>query len=173
MKKIINSILHRFKEDSLTKRTELVDRTVEYKELKDIKTGLVFWAEEPESSLLLKKLVQKMPGVKFDKLCFVPAGVELLETDDMVVLRNEDLAFGGKILNDRLHTVLARKYDLLMDFTSVSSAMIQYVLTTSQAACIVGMKKEGGSADIVVDGVRGPMEFIDRLTEILAQIKKY
>ncbi len=43
MKKIINNILYRFKEDSLAKRTELVGRTISYKELKEIKTCLVFY----------------------------------------------------------------------------------------------------------------------------------
>lgn len=173
MKKIINTILHRFKEDSLTKRSGLVDRNVGYKGLKEIKDCLVFWQADPESEQWIAELNRQMPGVRLDKLCFVPTGVEFLETDDMVTFRNEELGFGGKIQNERLHTVLSRNHDLLLDLTPISNAMIQYVLTTSQACCIAGMKKEGGVADIIVDGVKQPVEFIKELTKILAEINKY
>ncbi len=108
MKKIINNILYRFKEDSLAKRTELVGRTISYKELKEIKTCLVFYTagEEPQAGIeILKK---KMPGVKFVKLCFVPAGIEVTESDNLVVFRYEELGFGGKIQNERLYKELSK-----------------------------------------------------------------
>lgn len=173
MKKIINNILHRFKEDSLAKRKELKDRKVEYKGLKDIHTCLVFWIAGEEDKGALKNLYEQMKHVEFDKLCFVKEGAEFLEADNVVTLRNEDLGFGGKIQNERLYSLLSREYDLLIDLTGTSNVMINYVLTNSQAACIAAMKKEGGTADFIVDGVAGQKEFIDRLIELLAQINKY
>lgn len=173
MKKIINNILHRFKEDSLAKRKDLSDRIIEYKDLKEIRRGLVFWTAEDGQSAWQKRLSVRMKEVKFDKLCFVPSGTEMLETDDMVTLCNEDLGFGGKIQNDRLHDILAKKYDLLIDLTSSSNVLINYVLTNSQAHCIAGMRKEGSVADIILDEVAGPADFIDKLSDILAEINKY
>ena len=173
MKNIINSILQRFKEGALARRTGLSNRTVAYKGLEEIETCLVLWQATSEPSSWVEELKKRMPGVKLDKLCFVPAEAELLTTNDVVTFREEELGFGGRILNDRLLAVLAHKYDLLLDFTSVSNVMIQYVLTNSQAHCIVGMKKAGGKADIIVDGVKGPLEFIDGLIKVLAEINKY
>lgn len=171
MKKIINNILHRFKEDSLARRTEGVDRKLEYKTLPEIKTGLVFWMAGQEEKKWMRLLEERMKGVKFDKLCFVPDDTEVLETDDMVTLRNQELGFGGKIQNERLHDLLSRKYDLLIDFTPVANAMINYVLSNSRAHCITGMKKEGAVADITLDGSASPVEFINNLTKVLSEIK--
>ena len=172
MKKIITNILHRFKEDSLSKRVDGGERKVEYKEKKEIKKCLVFWTAGDGQELWLKKTIACFPGVKIEKLCFVPAGVELLETDDMVSMRNEELGFGGKIQNPHLHHILAQKYDLLLDLNVVSNALINYVLTNSQASCIMAMKKENGIADVVIDGVSEPLEFIERASELLSEIKK-
>lgn len=173
MKKIIDNILHRWKEDALVKRTGAVARNASYKELKEIKSCLVFWTAENGKNIWFNKLQESFKGVKIDKLCFLPAGVEMLETDDMVMLRNEDLKFKGVIENQHLLALLREKYDLLIDFTANSNALINYVLTNTHAACIVSMKKESSEADIVIDGVAGPVEFIEQLTGILSAIKKY
>lgn len=173
MKKIINNILHRFKEDSLSRRTELVDRTLAYKELKEIRTCLLFYTAGAEPQAGFEILKKKMPEVKFRKLGFVPSGVEVGEADDLVTFRNEELGFGGRIQNDHLYKELSREYDLLVDFTALSNAMTQYVLTNSKAHCIIGMKKEGTIADIIIDEVKEPQEFAIKLTGLLAEIKRY
>ncbi len=173
MKKIINNILYRFKEGSLAKRTELVGRTISYKELKEIKTCLVFYTagEEPQAGIeILKK---KMPGVKFVKLCFVPAGIEVTESDNLVVFRYEELGFGGKIQNERLYKELSKEYDLLVDFTAVSNVMTQFVLNNSKAHCIVGMKREGAVGEIIIDGVNNQQELAIKLTALLAAINRF
>ncbi|MEG0795580.1 MAG: hypothetical protein RR397_03585 [Odoribacter sp.] len=173
MKKIINNILHRFKEDSLSKRNEAVERIVEYQSLKDIKTCLIFWVADANQNEWLRQFIQHFPNVKINKLCFISSGVEMLVTDDIVVMHNEDLGFGGKIQNDSLLAMLKERYDLFVDLTTVSNAMIDYVLLNSQAKCIVGMKKEGARADITIDSVSGQLEFIDKLAEILVKVNKY
>lgn len=173
MKKILNNILYRFKEDSLYKHKELTNRKIEYKNIREIKTGIVFWTAGGDIEEWCKHLSKHFKEVKFDRLCFVPSGTEILETDHMVALRNEDLGFGGKIQNKRLHELLTKKYDLFIDLTTVSNALVQYVLGNTQAGCIVGMKKEGKMADIVVDGVFETIEFIDQLADLLAEIKTY
>lgn len=173
MKKIINNILHRFKEDSLAKRTELVDRALVYKELKEIRTCLLFYTAGAEPQASFEILKKKMPEVNFRKLCFDLSGVEMAEADDVVVFRKEELGFGGKIQNEHLYKELSREYDLLVDFTTLSNAMTQYVLTNSKAHCIIGMKKEGAIADIMVDEVKEPQEFAIKLTGLLAEIKRY
>ena len=173
MKKIINNILHRFKEDLLSKRKGLVDRTVMYKSLKELKTCLVFWTAGSDIQSYSKALKNNLQEVKLDQLCYVPAGAEMLETDNIVTLRDEDLGFGGKIQNERLYTVLANEYDLLIDLTVKCNTMVRYVLTNNHACCIVGMKREGEKADILVDGVESPIDFIEKLRGLLADIKRY
>ena len=157
MKKILNNLLHRLKEDSLNKRVGNSTREVEYKEKREIKTCLVFWSADTDQNKWFRKLESDFAGVKMDKLCFIPDGIEMLETDDLVAVRNADLGFGGKIRNGRLIAMLGCKYDLFID----------------QASCIVGMKKEGGVADIVIDEVTEPFGLVNKLNVILSGINKY
>ena len=111
--------------------------------------------------------------VKMDKLCFIPDGIEMLETDDLVAVRNADLGFGGKIRNGRLIAMLGCKYDLFIDLNKETTALIKFVLQHTQASCIVGMKKEGGVADIVIDEVTEPFGLVNKLNVILSGINKY
>ena len=106
MKKILNNLLHRLKEDSLNKRVGNSTREVEYKEKREIKTCLVFWSADTDQNKWFRKLESDFAGVKMDKLCFIPDGIEMLETDDLVAVRNADLGFGGKIRNGRLIAML-------------------------------------------------------------------
>ena len=114
MKKILNNLLHRLKEDSLNKRVGNSTREVEYKEKREIKTCLVFWSADTDQNKWFRKLESDFAGVKMDKLCFIPDGIEMLETDDLVAVRNADLGFGGKIRNGRLIAMLGCKYDLFI-----------------------------------------------------------
>lgn len=171
--KIIDNILHRIKEDSLSKKTDTAERVLEYKELAAIKTCLVFWVADYEQSVWLKKLADKLKGVKMDKLCFIPKGVEAIISDDIISIRNEDLSFGGKIQNDRLPAVITKEYDLLIDLSTLSNGLIVHCLTNSLAHCKVGMKKEGFEADIIIDEVSDPLVFIDELFAFLSKIKNY
>lgn len=173
MKKIINNILYRLKEDSLAKRLDGVERSAEYKGFKDIRRCLVFWTASPNERKWIKSVRDHFAEAKIEKLCFVPNGMEVPESDDVVFMRSEDLGFGGKIQNERLLGVLKKKYDLLIDLTGEANVLGNYVLTHSQAACTAGMKKEGGIADLIVDGVSTPLEFIDKLTELLSKINRY
>lgn len=173
MKKIINNIIHRIKEDSLSKRKETVERQAVYKGLKSIKSALVIWSVCKEQADWLKKLTVDFPAVKFDKLCYVPAKEELSAPADALVLRNEDLGFGGKILNEGLPAVLAKRYDILIDFSTESNTILNYVSLNSKAMCKVSMEHEGGGYDLIIKGVAEPLAFIDKLKEILSEIKEY
>lgn len=173
MKKILNNLLHRLKEDLLNKRMKNTTREVEYKGKKEIKTCLVFWSAGTDPCEWSRQLDVDFAGVKIDRLCFIPDGVEMLETDGLVTMRNVDLGFRGKIQNERLLSILGRKYDLLIDLTKETTALIKFVLHHIQASCIVGMKKEGGVADIVIDEVTEPSDFVNKLNIILSGINKY
>ena len=78
MKKILNNLLHRLKEDSLNKRVGNSTREVEYKEKREIKTCLVFWSADTDQNKWFRKLESDFAGVKMDKLCFIPDGIEML-----------------------------------------------------------------------------------------------
>lgn len=173
MKKIFNNIIHRIKEDSLAKRQEAVARRTEYKELKSIKTGLVIWSANSGQIECLDKLAAGLKGVKFDRLCYMSPKECDSEPVNTLVLRNEDLGFGGKIQNNRLPEMLNCPYDLLVDLSTESNVQLNYVLLNSQALCKIGMNREGGAYDIVIDGVSAPLPFIDKLIEILSDIKEY
>ena len=133
MKKILNNLLHRLKEDSLNKRVGNSTREVEYKEKREIKTCLVFWSADTDQNKWFRKLESDFAGVKMDKLCFIPDGIEMLETDDLVAVRNADLGFGGKIRNGRLIAMLGCKYDLFIDLNKETTALIKFVLQHTQA----------------------------------------
>ena len=163
MKKILNNLLHRLKEDSLNKRVGNSTREVEYKEKREIKTCLVFWSADTDQNKWFRKLESDFAG----------DGIEMLETDDLVAVRNADLGFGGKIRNGRLIAMLGCKYDLFIDLNKETTALIKFVLQHTQASCIVGMKKEGGVADIVIDEVTEPFGLVNKLNVILSGINKY
>ena len=164
MKKILNNLLQRVGNST---------REVEYKEKREIKTCLVFWSADTDQNKWFRKLESDFAGVKMDKLCFIPDGIEMLETDDLVAVRNADLGFGGKIRNGRLIAMLGCKYDLFIDLNKETTALIKFVLQHTQASCIVGMKKEGGVADIVIDEVTEPFGLVNKLNVILSGINKY
>ncbi len=172
MKKIIDSILHRFKERALKKKVR-EDREVEYKSLKEMKSGLIFWTVEEREVDWQKELKGRWEGIRFDRLCFVPDGVECSEGPEVVRLYKGDLGFGGKIRNERLLELLAREYDLLIDLNKSATPIVNYVLANSRAHLIVGGRKEGGIADIRVAGAKEPRLFLNELSEILAEIKKF
>ena len=161
MKKILYNLLHRLKEDSLNKRDGNSTREVEYKEKREIKTCRVCWSADTDQNKWSRKLESDFAGVKMDKLCFIPDGIEMLETDDLVAVRNADLGFGGKIRNGRLIAMLGCKYDLFIDLNKETTALIKFVLQHTQPSCIVGMKKEGGVADRVIDGVTEPLGLLN------------
>lgn len=173
MKKILNNLFHRLKEESLNKRVGDRHREVEYKDKEKIRTCLVFWTADAEQDKWLRKLKFCFAGVKIDKLCFVPDGIEMQETDRMLAMRNADLGFGGKILNERLTAMLGSRYDLFIDLNTETTALVRFILQHTQSSCIVGMKKEGGVADLVIDGATGPLDLIDKLNVILSGINKY
>lgn len=173
MKKILNNIIHRIKEDSLVKRQESVVRSSEYKELKSVRTGLIVWSVAEGQADWLKKISEYLPEVKFDKLCYMPSKSAVPELLGAFVIKNEDLGFGGKILNSKLPDVLERQYDLLIDLSTESNVLLNYVLLSSKALCKVGMNRSCGERDITIEGVSEPLEFIDKLVEILSSIKKY
>ncbi|MDE6451252.1 MAG: hypothetical protein K2L23_03005 [Odoribacter sp.] len=173
MKKIINNILSRLKEDSLAKRIELAERIVSYKELDKLRTCLLFYTAGEEPKGAIEVLKKKMPGVKFGKLCFVPSGTEITETEHVVFFRYEELGFGGKIQNESLYEELSKEYDLLVDFTATSNVMTQFVLSNSKAHCIVGMKREGAVGEILIDGAKDQRGFAVELVNLLAGINSY
>ena len=151
MKKILNNLLHRLKEDSLNKRVGNSTREVEYKEKREIKTCLVFWSADTDQNKWFRKLESDFAGVKMDKLCFIPDGIEMLETDDLVAVRNADLGFGGKIRNGRLIAMLGCKYDLFIDLNKETTALIKFV----------------------IDEVTEPFGLVNKLNVILSGINKY
>ncbi len=169
--KMIDNMLTRMKEKALAKTITDRRREVEYKNLSDVKSCLVCWTANANQLVWLKTLKSKMKDVEIERLCYISQGYEMIESDDMVCVRNENLGFGGKIQNDRLQAILAKKYDMLIDLSVKSNVMINYMVTTSQAKCKIGMKREGIDTDIVIDGGLEPLLFIENMFEILSRLK--
>ena len=107
MKQIFKGVFHRMKESSLLKRMGEVKRDKEFHNADTMKTCLIFWVANREDGEWMKKLTKGLKGVKIHKLCFVPDSFSLTPQQDIVYVRNEDLGFGGKILNTDLPPVLA------------------------------------------------------------------
>lgn len=173
MKKIINSLLHRMKEDSLAKKMTEAERTKEYKGLESMKHGLVFWVADEQETTWLNHLADKFPGLKTDKLCLIPDTGQKSAQEGVIFVRKEDLMFGGKIQNEGLKRVLSENYDILIDLSLVSDVMTDYILKNSQAVCKVGVPKENYEADIMLEGVADTADFIEKLYEVLSKLKKY
>lgn len=173
MKKILNNIIYKIKEDSLVKRQGSVERCSEYKGLKSVRTGLIIWSGADEQAEWLEKISECLRDVKFDKLCYMPPKVTAPNPVNALIIKNEDLGFGGKILNTQLPDLLGRQYDLLIDLSTESNTLLNYVLLNSKALCKVGMNRDGGERDITIVGVSQQLEFIDKLTEVLSGIKEY
>lgn len=172
MKQIIHKFFHRMKEDSLKKTGER-KRVKEYPEIASVKSCLVVWSAKETQEEHLKHLERKLPQVKLDKICFLPEGYETVQSDNVTYVKDEELGFGGKILNERLPQLLDKDYDLLVDMSEGANVMVEYILKNSLAKCKVGMKKESFEADLILDGVSGVSDFIDKLFEVLAKIKRY
>lgn len=172
MKKILNNILHRIKEDSLNRCNEQVERQVEYKNMQEVKKCLAFWKAHADQNKWIRHLKACFPGVRVELLCFAPDETEMSEMGNVAVMRNEDLGFGGKIQNKQLLDLLEQRYDLFVDLTMETTSLTNYVLTHTRSSCIAGMKKEGGKADIVIDDVSEPIQFISALKDILSEINK-
>lgn len=173
MKKIFSNIIHKFKEDSLSKREELKDRVLEYKELAEVKSSVVFWsAEMPNIDILLDKL-SVLLGKNMMKVCFIPDKVISVVPVNTLSLRNEDLGFGGKILNQELLKLLENRFDVLIDLSSTSTTLCDYVLKNIQASCKIGIEKEGFQNDIILVGVENENDFIVQLEQIWKNLKKY
>lgn len=173
MKQIIKHIFHRMKEDSLARKTTEAQREKKYHSLHWVKNGLVFWIGGSEEAAWLKAVREKFSGVKMDKICFIPPSYQGILTEDTTYIKTEDLAFGGKIMNDRLFQVLEKPYDLLIDLTTESNVLIDYILKNSRAKCKIGMPKDNFEADIVLEGSRDTVDFIGRISGMLADLKEY
>lgn len=173
MKQIIHKIFHRIKEDSLVKKTAERKRVKEYPELHAIKSAVVVWCAHENQDSLLKQLHRKLPQVKWEKICFLPEGYQTLQLDHVTYVKDEELGFGGKILNDSLSALLDRDFDLLVDLSEGQNVMVDYILKNSRAKCKAGMRKENFEADLMIDGAADAGDFIEKLFVVLAQLKKY
>ena len=70
MKKILNNLLHRLKEDSLNKRVGNSTREVEYKEKRGDKNLSGVLECRYRSEQMVPEVESDFAGVKMDKLCF-------------------------------------------------------------------------------------------------------
>lgn len=152
---------------------ESVERETEYKELHEIKTCLVFWSENVDQEIWLKKLSEKLKNVRLKKICYIPAGVDNQPVHGIVVVRNGDLGFGGKVQNEGLRALLEESFDLFIDLSPESNALVNYVGMNARADCKIGMKKDNSGADIMIDEVVDPLVFIDEMEKFLSEIKRY
>lgn len=173
MKRIFKGIFHRMKESSLLKKMGEVKRDKEFHNADTMKTCLIFWVAHLQDAEWMKKLTKELKGVKIHKLCFVPGSFSLAPQGDIVYVRNEDLGFGGKILNTDLRRMLNTPYDLLLDLSDRSSALIDYILKTSQAKCKIGKVKDNFESDIMLEEVQHPTELIEGIIQVLSELKKY
>lgn len=174
MKQIIQKIFYRMKQDSLAKKTAEKKRTKQYPDLYAMKNCLIVWCAGDRQEEYLKLFKKRLPPqVKLDKICFLSEGSPVSSWREVVYVKEDELGFGGKILNEQLQILLNKEYDLLVDLSEESNVMIDYILRNSSAKCKAGMKKENFDADLMIDNVSGIPEFIDKLFEVLAKLKRY
>ncbi|MDR1756967.1 MAG: hypothetical protein LBR65_08450 [Culturomica sp.] len=172
MKKILKSIVHRITSDSLKRRAAGVERTKAYQTWEKIHTGLVFWVGDPEEQQWLKEIGRKWAGITLDKLCFLPSPNKEILTDAITYVTGEDLSFSGRIVNEELLRIMETPYDLLLDLTDQSNPLIDYILKGSRAKCKIGVPKENFEADVMIDGVSGPLDLIDKAAVVFSGLKE-
>lgn len=173
MKEMIHKIFFRMKQDSLAKKTVTKEREKQYPDINAMTSCLVVGcAAASGMEEYLKLLKKKLLQVKMDKICFLPEGYPELPVKDVIYIKEEELSFGGKILNEELPVLLDKEYDLLVDLTAESHVVVDYVLRNSLAKCKVGMRKEEPGLDIVIDGVSNTSDFINKLFVVLTKFKK-
>lgn len=173
MKQIIHKIFHRMKEDSLAKKMVEPERKKMVPDMKELKSCLIVWKADEKEGEWLKCLEEKLGKVEKDRVCFIPQGMEKIQADGVVYVKDEELKFGGKILNQQVPGILQKEYDLLIDLSEGGNVMLDYIVKNSRACCKAGMKKEGKNADIMVEGVADVTDFIGRLFIILTKLKRY
>lgn len=173
MKKFIDGMIHSLKEKALSRCHDAVDRNVRYVELAHVKSCLAFSTADEEGKKAVAYLAKKLGNVKMDKLYVVEEETDMVETDNLVLLKKEDLSFGGRIRNERFEAMCGRKYDMLVDLTMLSTPVVKYVYAHTRAAMIAGMKKEGSGADVVVAPAENVTDFVNKLVEVLGTIKQY
>ena len=173
MKKILQNIVHRMASDSLKKKAAGVDRVKVYRKLEKMQTGLVFWVGDPEEQRWLKEIGSRLAGVTMDKLCFVDSGYKDFRMDNITYVTGEDLSFGGKIVNDELLRIMETPYDILLDLTTRSNPLVDYILKGSRAQCKVGICKENFEADVMIDGVRNPQDLIEKVAVVFSELKEH
>lgn len=172
MKNLIDGMIHSLKEKALSKCHDVVDRNVQYVELKHVKSCLAFSTADEEGKKAVAYLAKKLGNVKVDKLYVVEEGTDMIETDNLVLLRKENLSFGGKIRNEFWEAMCGRKYDLAVDLTMLSTPVVKYVFSHMKASMIASMKKEGSGADLVVAPVENVTDFVSKLVDVLENIKQ-
>lgn len=145
-------------------------REAEYKDGKDVKTCLAVAAGDAEGQKAVAELAVHLKGVELEVLYLGKAGTGM---EDVAVIGEDDFTFWGKVKNEHLKQVLDKQYDMLVDLTPRVDVVGRYILAHSRASFAVGMKKEGGLADLVVAPAVDVSDFIKQLTVILAQIKRY
>lgn len=173
MKQIFKGIFHRMKVSALLKKMEETKRDKEFHNADTMKTALIFWVANAQDTEWIKTLTKELRGVKIDKLCFVPDSFSYTLHKDVVYVRNEDLGFGGKILNTGVYPILSTPYDLLLDLSDRSSALIDYILKTSLAKCKIGKVKADFESDIMLEEVRDTRELVAGIVQVLSELKKY
>ena len=94
----------------------------------------------------------------------------LNQTTEVTYFAPSDLGWRGKISNGRLTELLSEKFDVLIDLTTKSNVLTQYVLKNSEACCIVGKKGGTTMADIVLAGVSDEQDFAEKLLALLSEI---
>lgn len=173
MKKFFDGVINSLKEKALSKCNDRVDRVVQHVELKNVKRCLVFAMADEEGRKAVAALMRRLGNVQVDKLYVVEEETDMIEDEHMVLLKKEDLSFGGKIKNEFFERLCGLKYDLAVDLTMLTTPVVKYVFSHIQASFIAGMKKEECGADLVVEPVRDVTDFVNKLVEVLGNIKRY
>lgn len=173
MKQIIQKIFHRIKEDSLAKKKTEIQRVKEYLEWAEIKKCLLLWVADGREPVWNKDVGRELSGKEVEKVCYVPKGVECPLQGTCLCVRDEDLGFGGKIMNAELSEMLNKKYELLIDLTSSRYVITDYIVKASLAGCKVGRLKDQKELDIVLEGTVAEKDFLANLHLLFSNLKKY
>lgn len=118
------------------------------------------------------KLKLKAPYISFEKVAFLPNDFNGELRSDIIYVKNTDVKFGGKILNEAFTKVTSKSYDALIDLSDGSADLEKYFLKATHASFRIG-RHPHESYDLVLDATKDENEFIDNIFDLLSKLKKF
>ncbi|MDR2131086.1 MAG: hypothetical protein LBP56_08005 [Odoribacteraceae bacterium] len=164
------------KKNRLAKRSVHVERNLSFQNFQTARACLLFGVEGSVSALSVENL-RAMLAERMEVEVLILVGEKerpaVEEVKGAVYVNEGDISFSGKFVHARLHEMMHRSYDLLIDLSRGPDHVGDYLLRFSMAKCKIGMERGGFQCDIVFEGVEEVGVLQDRLSELLEKIKTH